>query len=295
MDTAAYLTEEIGSRLTGFPGPRGQRMDEGQARGVGARQRPPGAVFRSAAAGRSAASVVRIVAPHEVQLLAYPKAWTPGTDGPVRGRGDAGRYSRRRRLQQVPGEARRQDLVPRRDSKSPRPRTARSSSATTRKGLGVMPRSRSARGRPAELAPESPRSGCSFRKVLARVPDLEKVAATVETAPGAQGIVRVTGGGCREPGRESRSALLGDGAASTTTASFAARREAGRSRSRSTSQTRFHDDDPRPTTSSPRSPAPTRRDEIVMLGAHFDSWHGGTGATDNARRLRRRAWRRCAS
>jgi carboxypeptidase Q len=24
------------------------------------------------------------------------------------------------------------------------------------------------------------------------------------------------------------------------------------------------------------------RDEIVMLGAHFDSWHGGTGATDNA-------------
>jgi hypothetical protein len=24
------------------------------------------------------------------------------------------------------------------------------------------------------------------------------------------------------------------------------------------------------------------KDEIVMLGAHFDSWHGGTGATDNA-------------
>ena len=23
-------------------------------------------------------------------------------------------------------------------------------------------------------------------------------------------------------------------------------------------------------------------DEVVMLGAHFDSWHGGTGATDNA-------------
>jgi hypothetical protein len=25
-----------------------------------------------------------------------------------------------------------------------------------------------------------------------------------------------------------------------------------------------------------------RAEEIVMLGAHFDSWHGGTGATDNA-------------
>jgi hypothetical protein len=24
-----------------------------------------------------------------------------------------------------------------------------------------------------------------------------------------------------------------------------------------------------------------KRDEVVMIGAHFDSWHGGTGATDN--------------
>ena len=23
-------------------------------------------------------------------------------------------------------------------------------------------------------------------------------------------------------------------------------------------------------------------DEIVMLGGHYDSWHGGTGAVDNA-------------
>ena len=27
---------------------------------------------------------------------------------------------------------------------------------------------------------------------------------------------------------------------------------------------------------------PGLKDEVVMLGAHFDSWHGGTGATDNA-------------
>ena len=29
-------------------------------------------------------------------------------------------------------------------------------------------------------------------------------------------------------------------------------------------------------------PGTDRADEIVMLGAHFDSWHSGTGATDNA-------------
>ena len=43
----------------------------------------------------------------------------------------------------------------------------------------------------------------------------------------------------------------------------------------------FHDD-----TSSfnvvAEIPGSDKADEIVMLGAHFDSWHGGTGATDNA-------------
>ncbi len=29
-------------------------------------------------------------------------------------------------------------------------------------------------------------------------------------------------------------------------------------------------------------PGTRKRDEIVMIGAHLDSWHGGTGATDNA-------------
>jgi carboxypeptidase Q len=29
-------------------------------------------------------------------------------------------------------------------------------------------------------------------------------------------------------------------------------------------------------------PGGARRDEVVMIGAHLDSWHGGTGATDNA-------------
>ncbi len=29
-------------------------------------------------------------------------------------------------------------------------------------------------------------------------------------------------------------------------------------------------------------PGNSKKDEIVMVGAHFDSWHGGTGATDNA-------------
>src|SRR5207247_7365695 len=29
-------------------------------------------------------------------------------------------------------------------------------------------------------------------------------------------------------------------------------------------------------------PGASKKDELVMLGAHLDSWHAGTGATDNA-------------
>ncbi len=28
-------------------------------------------------------------------------------------------------------------------------------------------------------------------------------------------------------------------------------------------------------------PGGSKKDQLVMVGAHFDSWHTGTGATDN--------------
>jgi carboxypeptidase Q len=43
----------------------------------------------------------------------------------------------------------------------------------------------------------------------------------------------------------------------------------------------FHDD-PMSFNVVGEIPGTDKADEIVMLGAHFDSWHGGTGATDNA-------------
>ena len=45
---------------------------------------------------------------------------------------------------------------------------------------------------------------------------------------------------------------------------------------------RFYDDDLRSFNIVGELPGTDKRDEVVMLGAHFDSWHAGTGATDNA-------------
>ena len=43
----------------------------------------------------------------------------------------------------------------------------------------------------------------------------------------------------------------------------------------------FHDKDPMAYNTVAEIPGSDLKDEIVMLGGHLDSWHAGTGATDN--------------
>jgi len=46
-------------------------------------------------------------------------------------------------------------------------------------------------------------------------------------------------------------------------------------------QVQFHDDDPMAYNTIAEIPGSDLKDELVMIGAHMDSWHSGTGATDN--------------
>jgi hypothetical protein len=43
----------------------------------------------------------------------------------------------------------------------------------------------------------------------------------------------------------------------------------------------FYDNDPMQYNTVAEIPGTDKKDEVVMLGAHLDSWHSGTGATDN--------------
>jgi carboxypeptidase Q len=45
---------------------------------------------------------------------------------------------------------------------------------------------------------------------------------------------------------------------------------------------RYHDDAPDGVNVVAEIPGGKKKDEVVMLGGHLDSWHAGTGATDNA-------------
>jgi carboxypeptidase Q len=47
-------------------------------------------------------------------------------------------------------------------------------------------------------------------------------------------------------------------------------------------ENRFYDDDVNSFNVIAEIPGTDKADEVVMLGGHFDSWHWGTGATDNA-------------
>jgi carboxypeptidase Q len=47
-------------------------------------------------------------------------------------------------------------------------------------------------------------------------------------------------------------------------------------------EVKFYDKDPMSYNTIAEIPGTDLKDEIVMLGAHMDSWHSGTGATDNA-------------
>jgi Zn-dependent M28 family amino/carboxypeptidase len=47
-------------------------------------------------------------------------------------------------------------------------------------------------------------------------------------------------------------------------------------------EVQFHDEDLMGYNTVAEIPGTDLKDEVVMLGGHLDSWHGGTGATDNA-------------
>lgn len=85
MDLARHLTDHIGPRLTGSPGlRRANEWTRGKFEEWGltdAHDEP----FEFGEGWSFGKASVRLVEPTTAILRALPEAWTPGTDGPVRG------------------------------------------------------------------------------------------------------------------------------------------------------------------------------------------------------------------
>src|SRR4249920_631315 len=87
METAAYLTDVIGPRLSGSPAAKkANEWTRDQLAGWGLQNAHLESFGPFGKGWSFERCSVSLVAPLQAPLIALPKAWTPGTAGPVRGK-----------------------------------------------------------------------------------------------------------------------------------------------------------------------------------------------------------------
>ncbi|HEV7518953.1 MAG TPA: M20/M25/M40 family metallo-hydrolase [Thermoanaerobaculia bacterium] len=284
MDTLYHLTDVIGPRLTGSPQVKEandwtrQRLAAWGLANAHLESYPFGRGWSWSRAS------VRMVAPREVPLFAVPLAWTPGTSGPIRGPLLKVKLESEQDLAQYKGKLAGKILLL---VETPRP--ARRPERSEEDEAPVHRYSQAELGDLAKF--ELPDRESGWRPRVARRYKLQQainefltregVLATISGSSRGNGILRVTGGGSWEPGvnvgvpslvlaRESYDSLtrlVDDGKAVELEVDVAAR---------------FHDEDRNLYDTVAEIPGSGPQGEVVMAGAHLDSWHSGTGATDNA-------------
>ena len=282
METAAYLTDRIGPRLTNSPQAR-QAVEWTRARlaewGVANAHVESWGPFGRGWSYEQA--VARIVTPVQAPLVAVPKAWTPGTEGAVRGPAMKVKIEKEADADALKGKLAGRVLLvsePREIKDLDKPLVDRFSSEDLEDLALYGPERRRREGPPQDR--ESILRRSRLQKRLRTFFKDEGVLATLEASERERGIVRVAGGGSREAGEEpgvpalvvaaeqyNRLARLLDSAKDVEVEVDV--------------RARFHDDDLMGQNTIAEIPGTDRRGEIVMLGAHLDSWHAGTGATDN--------------
>jgi len=282
METLTSLTTEVGPRLTGSPQAKeANEWTKKTLEGWGL----VNAHLEAYPFGRGwsfSRAAVRMTAPREVPLAALPKAWTPGTDGPVRGAALRVDLKEEKDFEKHKGKLAGKILLldPPRPAEDVDPADPQFKRLTAEELDGLLDfelpddRDRFEGGRSGRL------KRYNFRRAVHDFLVAEKVAAIVEISSWGQGIVRVGGGGSNEPGEN-----VGVPAvvmASEPYNQIVHRLDEGQEVELEVDvAARFHDEDPNSYNTIAEIPGTDKRDQVVMLGAHLDSWHGGTGATDN--------------
>lgn len=276
MEITSYLTDVYGPRLTGSPNIRAaaewakQQLTQWGLANV--HLEPWGPFGRGWANERFSAQVV---SPRPFPLIGYPGAWTPGTNGPVTAEAVMAVIDSEADFAKYRGKLQGKFVLAQAVPEVP--------------ALWEAPAHRLTDQELADLAtqppPPRPFAGRgAFQQFNQRRMQFyrdEGVAGVIFPGRGSGGTVFGTGNGPRDPsappypptlslavehyGRIAR--LLDKGVPVSLQVDI---------------QNRFYDDDPNSFNLIAEIPGTDKADEVVMLGAHFDSWHWGTGATDNA-------------
>ena len=282
MEILTHLTEEIGPRLTGSPQMKAANewtRDEMAKWGLDARLEPFGPFGRGWSFSRA---TIHMVAPHEVPLIGLPVAWTPGTDGPVRGQAMKVTLESEEDLEKHKGQLAGKILFlddPRELEDATEPAVRRYTDEDLTDLVRFEEDGR--RGRRDGNWRERFMKRWKLRKTLHQYLVDEGVVAVVDLSSRDAGLVRATGGGSREPDENpgvprimltaehyNRVLRLLDAKETVELEIDVA--------------ARFHDDDPMAYNTLADIKGSDKAGEMVLIGGHLDSWHGGTGATDNA-------------
>jgi carboxypeptidase Q len=277
MEIESYLTDVYGPRLTGSPNIREaaeyaqKTMRDWGVANVRLETFPFGRGWQNQK------MVANAVSPRAYPLIAYPKAWTPGTKGPVTAEAVIAVITEEKDFATFRGALRGKfvlSAVMRDVTAHFEPQAERYDDAQLLE-LSKQPaaRGRGGRGNAAQ----------DFNRRKAQFFIDEGVAVVLDAGRGDGGTVFVQApqGVSRDP----------KGPAQPAQVSLAVEHYGRIYRTLEKHipvtltmdiENRFFDADQDAFNIVGELPGTDKADEVVMLGAHFDSWHAGTGATDNA-------------
>ncbi|QDW66114.1 M20/M25/M40 family metallo-hydrolase [Luteimonas granuli] len=285
METFSHLTENIGARLTNSP-----RMAEANAwtrskfEEWGLANVHDDAFADFGRGWEFSSASVEMLSERVQPLHALPKAWTPGTDGPVEGELVHVEIKKLADIEKYRGTLGGKVLLlgEAREYKRGTEPDSHRHDATSLEGLQQFTVPKTAAADRAKRVREY-----RERQELARAVNTffaeEGALAAISISSWDNGIIRVAGGGSRKAGEPvgiPELAMIAEHFNPLVRALTAGQTV----RLRVNVAARFTDeaDQPGYNTIAEIPGRGRKAAEIVMLGAHMDSWHTGTGAADNA-------------
>jgi len=282
MDLASGLMDSIGERLTGSPNMKRANewtRDQLAAMGLSNAHLEAWGPF-----GRGWANQyvnVRMTSPDIVTLLAYPKAWTPGTNGLVQAKCVRVIINDKKDFDKYRGKLAGMIVILGADAEV-KPVTDPLYRRDTDEDLAKIAE--------YNVSTEHNFTFADFLKRMQFIKDQnqffaeEKVLAVIDHSRRSEGggTVFVQSGGSYKPGETTTVPQLTMAVEHWTRIARLLAQKKDVSLELNVQNT-FYDDDAMQYDTIAEIPGTDKekKDEVVMLGAHLDSWHAGTGATDN--------------
>lgn len=285
MQSFGYLTEQIGPRLTNSPGmARANEWTRGKFTEWGLSNVHDEAFDDFGRGWTWRSAKVDLIAPRTLTLHAVPKAWTPGTNGTVEGDAIAVTIKSKADFDKYKGKLKGK-IVLLSEAREYKPGTESDSKRYDEAGLTALldytvpkdPNPAERRKRAVEFAQRQ-----ELVQALNTFLVEEGVVAALSISGWDNGIIRVGGGGSRRAGEPVGVPELAVAAEHYNPLMRALERnEPQRLRINVDANYTSETNDPGYNTLA-EIPGSGKGDEVVIIGAHMDSWHAGTGAADNA-------------